>query len=202
MSHLATFDAPVLEAGHSTLRWQLEAGIIYNAREVPNLPDAGRLLFAYLVVTDKAVREYRAGYKRISEHMATGGDTAAYVEGVGHFENCINATKRALRLLTRLASQPKGPELDRTARRVANVWADQVTNVRDAIEHIDNDIVSEAGLPDGSAHMLTINGNGTQLEIGTHHITFVALAGTLQSLFRAGTEIVKALPTPPVATDA
>ena len=200
MSNVATFDAPLLEAGQSTLRWQLEVGIVYHARQVPNLPDAGRLLFAYLVITDKAMREYSAGHKRISEHMSKGGDTAAYVEGVGDFENCINATKRALRLLKRLAEHPNGPELNRTSRRIADVWSNQVTDVRDAIEHIDNGIISKTGLPDGSAHMLTINAGGTQLEIGSHNITFIALAATLQSLFRAGKEIIQALPTPPETT--
>ena len=146
------------------------------------------------------MRDYSAGRKRISEHMSVGGDTTAYVEGVGDFENCINATKRALWLLKQLAKHPNGPELNRTSRRITDVWSNQVTDVRDAIEHIDNDIISETGLPDGSAHMLSINTGGTQLEIGSHNLTFIALAETLQSLFCASTEIIQALPTPPETT--
>lgn len=151
MTYLATFNAPALEDVKSTLRWQLEAGIVFHARQVPNLPQAGRLLFAYVIVTDKAVREYRAGHGCISEHMAAGGGIRAFVEGVGHFENCINSTKRALRLLTRLANNPDVPALDRTVRRLAHVWSNEVTSVRDTIEHIDDDIMSVPGLPDGSA---------------------------------------------------
>ena len=195
MTYLAAFDAPPLEDVTSTLRGQLAAGIVFHARQLPPLPKAGRLLFSYLLVTDKAVREYRAGYKCISEHMAADGGITSFVEGIGHFENCINSTKRALRLLTRLANNPDIPSLDRTVRHLAQLWSDKVTGVRDAIEHIDYDIVSETGLPDGSAHMLTISHDGSQLEISSHSLTFVALASTLRSLLRAGTAMIQTLPT-------
>ena len=155
-----------------------------------------------MVITDKAVREYRTGHNRIVEHMAANGDYKAYIEGVGHFENCINSTKRALRLLNQLSNHRDGPKLDRTARRAAEFWSDKVGKIRNAIEHIDKDIMSDAGLPEGSAHLLTISSDGSQLEIGSYHLKFVALAQTLQSLFIAGMAIIQALPTPSATTDA
>ena len=131
--------------------------------------------------------------------MTAGGGIQAFVEGVGHFENCINAAKRALRALGRLGTQQDGPTIDRTLRKLAQSQAKTVTDLRDAIEHMDEDIVSSAGIPEGAPHLLTLDKTGDNLEVGTHRIPVVGLHGVVRSLHAAGLAIIQALPTP---TDA
>lgn len=196
MAYLERFEPPELSAGTSTLRKQLELGMVFHARQVPPSPGTARLLMTYVITTDKAAREYMAGCRRVQDHMTAGGGIQAFVEGVGHFENCINALKRALRVLGRLGTQHDGPEIDRTIRKLAQSQAKTITDLRDAIEHMDADIVSDAGLPEGAPHLLTIDKTGANLEIGTHRISVAGLHGTVRALHSAGLAIIKALPTP------
>ena len=154
-----------------------------------------RLLTTYVITTDKAAREYSAGRRRVNDHMSGEGGIQAFIEGVGHFETCINAAKRGLRALGRLGTQPDAPALDRTIRRLAQSWATCITDIRDAIEHIDADIVNGTGIPEGDAHLLTITKNGESLEIGPHKITVIGLYGLVKALHGAGTAILHSLPT-------
>ena len=196
MTYLERFEPPELPAGASTLRNQLELGLVFHARQVPPTPSTARLLTTYMITADKAAREYMAGCRRVRDHMNAGGGIQAFVEGAGHFENCINSAKRALRALGRLGTQQDGPAIDRTIRKLAQSQAKTITDLRDAIEHMDEDIVSGGGIPDGAPHLLTIDRNGENLEIGTHHIPIVGLHSVVRALYSAGVAIIQALPTP------
>lgn len=196
MAFLERFESPDLPADASTLRNQLELGMVFHARQVPPSPSTVRLLTTYMITTDKAAREYMAGCRRVRDHMTARGGIQSFVEGVGHFENCINATKRALRVLGRLGTQTDGPAIDRTIRKLAQSQDRTITDLRDAIEHMDKDIVSGSGVPEGAPHLLTINKEGDDLEIGTHHIPIVGLQGVVRALHSAGLAIIQSLPTP------
>lgn len=169
--------------------------MIFHARQVPPSANTARLLMTYVVVSDKAAREYAAACDRIRDHMNAGGGIQAFVEGTGHFENCINASKRALRVLGRLGTQDDGPEIDRVIRKMAQSQAKLVTGLRDAIEHMDADIVSSPGLPAGAPHLLTIDKTGKYLEIGAHRLPIAGLLGTVGALHSAGIAIIQSLPT-------
>ncbi|OHC65970.1 MAG: hypothetical protein A2045_08570 [Rhodocyclales bacterium GWA2_65_20] len=156
----------------------------------------------YVITTDKAAREYVTGCRRIQDHMVAGGGIQAFVEGIGHFENCINSVKRALRALGRLGTQPDGPVIDRTVRKLAQSKSKTITNLRDAIEHMDADIVTGEGIPEGAPHLLTIDKQGDHLEIGTHQISIIELHGIVKALYFAGSAIIQALPTPEPSADA
>ena len=143
-----------------------------------------------------------AARHRINDHMVANGGIQAYVEGVGHFETCINSAKRALRALGRLGTQPDAPAIDRTIRRLAQSWASTITDLRDAIEHIDSDIVSGAGVLEGDPHLLTIDKSGENLEIGSYRISVTRLHGVVKALHAAGLAIIHSLPTPQRQPDA
>jgi hypothetical protein len=202
MAYLERFEPPELPAGASTLRRQLELGMVLHGRQVPPSPSTARLLTTYVITTDKAAREYTAGCRRIEDHMAAGGGIQAFVEGVGHFETCINSAKRALRALGRIGTQPDGPAIDRTIRRLAQTQAKAITDLRDAIEHMDADIVTGAGIPEGDPHLLTIDKQGDHLEIGLHRIPIIGLQSVVKALHAAGLAIIQALPTPDPSADA
>jgi hypothetical protein len=101
-----------------------------------------------------------------------------------------------MRLLTRIVRAPESPTADRQLRRSISVWEAQLTNVRDAIEHIDADILSNGGLDEGMAHLLTISNDGLRIEIGTYSIPLQALYSTIVSLHEAGSAMIQSLPVP------
>jgi hypothetical protein len=195
MAYITLFDVPEIKPEACTLRKQLEFAMVFHGRQIPENSSTGRLLTTYLITSDKAAREYIAGCGRIKDHMA-GGGVQAFVEGVNHFETCINSAKRALRVLERIGAQRDGLTLDRTIRNLARSRADTITGVRDAIEHIDADILSETALSEGDAHLLTISQSGEKLEIGKNSITLVALHSVLDVLYRAGLDMISRLPIP------
>jgi hypothetical protein len=195
MAYLSHFDPPLLDQKLGTLRGHFELGLILQGRQPPQNKSVSRLFTAYLIVVDKAIREYRSGCIMVMENMNSGG-IRPYVEGTGHFETCINSVKRAMRLLTRIVRAPENPTADRQLRRSISVWEAQLTNVRDAIEHIDADILSNGGLDEGMAHLLTISNDGLRIEIGTYSIPLQALYSTIVSLHEAGSAMIQSLPVP------
>jgi hypothetical protein len=186
-------EAPEGEDLRPPLRLHFEVRVLFHGKRPPQTKATDRLLLAYVLVVDKAVREYIAGPTALLEHLRGEDGTVALIEGLGRFETCLNTAKRALRLLTMLGARADAPTLDRTVRNLAHARAGEVTNVRDTIEHIDRDILAPSGLKDGEAHLLMVNKEGTHLEIADHQISFCALRATLGALHRAGIEMVDAL---------
>lgn len=193
MPHFAQVLAPEPVDMSFVLRVEFELRKVFHDVQLPDSAATSRLLLAYLVIVDKAVREYAAGRQHLIRYASDGGSDW-FVEGLGHFENCINSAKRALRLLERLGSQADVPRFDRVLRKLAQNYNQSITAVRDAIEHIDADIISPVGLLEGHPHLLSVEPNGENLRIGEHVLSLVQLHRTLNALFRAGTEMVHALP--------
>jgi hypothetical protein len=195
MAYINRFDAPELKPEASTLRKQLEIAMIFHGRQIPTNSSAGRLLTTYVVTVDKAAREYVAGCGRIKEHLVEGG-VQSFVEGVNHFETCVNSAKRALRVLERIGAQRGGLSLDRTLRKLASTRANTITDIRDSIEHIDADILSDTELSEGDAHLLTLDKSGEKLEIGKNTMTLADLHSAIDVLYRVGVDMISRLPTP------
>lgn len=192
MAYAQTFNPPDLPADAGTLRHQLENALLFQGLHAPANTTNSRLVLSFLLTADKASREYISGCNRMREQMANGG-TQALAEAVGAFENCINATKRSLRLMDRLGRRQDGVEISRHVKKLAQNAGSALTDVRDGIEHIDADIVSGEGLQPGDAHMLMITKAGDALEIGSNKISFVALCATVKALNTAGSEIINCL---------
>lgn len=194
MAYFPALDAPETGELSTSLVTNFQHRMVFHSKQPPDSEPTRRLLFAYLLVVDKGVREYQAGRAALLNHLEDGG-IPAFVDGVGRFETCINAVKRAMRLLTKLGNMADAPTVDRTIRKLAQNSSDAITAARDAIEHIENDIVSSGGLKEGEAHVLTVNGAGTNLEIASHQISFHTLRATLAALHKAGIAMIDALPS-------
>ena len=195
MAYLSKFDPPLFDENLGTLCGHFELGLILQGRQPPQDKSVSRFFTAYLIVVDKAIRVYRSGCIKVMENFKSGG-IRPYIEGTGHFETCVNSVKRAMRLLTRIVKAPDSPTADRQLRRSISVWETQLTSVRDAIEHIDADILSNGGLEEGMAHLLTISDDGLRLEIGAYSIPLQALHATIASLHQAGSVMIQSLPSP------
>lgn len=202
MPYIHTLGAPDVDDMKASLRTNFELRMVYHGKQPPPSQPTARLLFAYLLVVDKAVREYVAGRSALLKHIHDKGGSASFIEGVGHFETCVNTLKRALRLITMLGTKSDAPTFDRTFRKLAHARSEEITDVRDAIEHIDQDILSPSGLQEGEAHLLTVDQAGEKLQIAKHEISFHALHTTIGALYKAGLEMIDALPNLTQASDA
>jgi hypothetical protein len=195
MPYFTQLDAPDLASLGDPLAARLIVALVFHDRESPTHESVSRLLTGYVTVTDKAIREYRAGREVLLAYARSNNQTVLMFEGVGRMETSINSAKRALRFLGRLSTSKSSVPLDRTLRRLSQSAERTLTPLRDAIEHIDADIMQPAKLRPGQAHLLAIDHGGQYLEIANHRITFVALAGALGTLHQAGVSLLESLPT-------
>lgn len=184
------FNPPSLSTEKATLVQGFSLRLLFHGTRLPELNETQRLLTAYMVTTDKAMREYSAACTVLRQY-ANEGKTTRFFEGVGQFENCIGSAKRAMRVLRRLAAGRANPYLDRGTRNIIAVKEATLTPFRNSIEHLDGDIMD--GVQEGDAHLLSLNPEGTHLEIGTNSMQITALHEILTLLHAAGKEILDSL---------
>jgi hypothetical protein len=202
MPYFTELNAPDLSDVGEPLATRMIVALLFHGKESPANAAESRLLTGFVMVTDKALREYKAGRETLILYSKSANQMALMFEGVGRMETCISSTKRAFRFLERLAALPATVQVDRTLRRLVQSWENSLTPIRDAIEHIDGDIVSENGIKPGDAHLLAMSNDGEHLEIFTHRLSLSDLAKALRSLHRAGLEILGSLPSVPPPSGA
>lgn len=193
MPYISDLKAPDITDLGATLFSRTTVGLVFQGLALPESPSAARLLTAYFSVVDKAVREYSDGRITLIAYANSSNDSQLMGEGLGRFETCIQSAKRAFRLLEKLKSHPESPAIDRTLRRLIQSQEQILITIRNTIEHIDDEIMSETTLIPGMAHILTINHDGDYLEITSHRLTFVHLAVALRNLHKLGCELLETL---------
>ncbi len=149
---------------------------------------AKSFLHSFLMVTDKALREYNAARELLIQYIASANQTMLYLEALGRFESCINSVKRGLGFADRMAAYPQSPKIERTLRRLFKLYYSTIKPLRDAIEHIDEDIIS-GGIAEGEARALTLTRDGECLEITRYRLTFTDLASVLRRLHALAVEL-------------
>lgn len=194
MPYFNELHAPDLDDLAPPLAARLINRLLFYGQDAPTDPTVSRLLTGYVMVTDKAVREYIAGRATLIAYSKSQNELFIMFDGVGRMETCISSAKRALRVLGRIGTTKSQLAVDRTLRRLAQSPEKAITSIRDAIEHIDGIIVDGPTLKPGDAHLLAIDHAGQHLEIGTERLTFHALAASLRSLHKVGFQMLEALP--------
>jgi hypothetical protein len=194
MTYITECKAPDISDLGESLLGRTITSLVFQGRKPPDSSIALRLLTGFLVVTDKAIREYSAGRATLIEYSGSQNTTRLFVEGLGRFETCIHSAKRGFRFLERMGSQSELPSVSRTLRKLMGNWEKSITPIRNAIEHIDDDIAAETALPIGTPHLLAMNHEGDCLEIARHNIKLDDLAKVLRALHRVARELLEALP--------
>lgn len=195
MPCLERFVPPELSTDRVKLLAGLAINIFVHRRQLPPAQSTNRLLSTYFFTTDKAVRKYTNGCHRVKDHMARSGNgDLQFLEGMGHFENCIHSVRRALRVFERLGSQQGNLLIDRVTRECALSQEKTITNVRNRIEHIDEDIVKGPGIAVGTPHILLLDKQGERLEIGARCISIIDLHNIVNTLYLTGVTIIRSLP--------
>jgi hypothetical protein len=149
--------------------------------------------FARLI--DKAIYEYQmarqallaelAERDRPAEEMARQGRQLFILGFVDHFENCLNAINRALKLFECLSGEAIASGIPRLLRRSLDAFSRSVKDVRDTFEHVDERI-QQGLIADGQPIMLSIGGDGDRAVIGADEVTFADVARTLRKLHEIG----------------
>ena len=105
-----------------------------------NDPQVRSYVHSFILGTDKALRAYNAGRILLLKYTQFRNSTVLLLHGLSEFETCITTVKRCLSLADRMASHPENPEIERTVRRLLDSYQRTVRPIRDAIEHMDEDI--------------------------------------------------------------
>jgi hypothetical protein len=156
-----------------------------------------RTIFVRLV--DKAVHEYQeardtliAGVDDWSHPVEDMVKKGKLYRLTDHLENCINAVARLLQITDRMKNESATVVIDRTLRKSIESHSKSVRDVRNLIEHMEEEIQKD-NLGKDKPIILKLNDQGDGAEIGNKHITFNDLAQTIRKLY----EIARLLLEPP-----
>ena len=194
MTYITNCKAPDISDLGATLFSRSTISLLFHGRIFPQSPVANRFLTGYLLVTDKAVREYTAGRELLIAYSTSSNVTKMLVEGLGRFETSISSTRRAFRFIDRLTGNREIPAINRTSKRLLNSYKKSIKGIRDFIEHIDEDIHGNDVLKPGMPHLLAINHDGLHLEIGADQLSLCKLAEVIRNLHNVGCKLLETLP--------
>jgi len=154
----------------------------------------------FIRLVDKAVFEYQESrstiinqieeMQRPDEEMAETGRILYILNFTDHFENCINATARLLKLLDRIKKEYGPPSIPKVVRNSVKAHSKSISNVRIAIEHMD-EIIRKDEIVEGQPVMLSVGDNGDKATIASYHIKFNDLAITLHKLHAVAKQLLQ-----------
>jgi hypothetical protein len=158
----------------------------------PGLSQKARLYRRNFVrLVEKALREYHeargvilaqiAEANRPAKEMKKHGRQIFMVQFTDHIETCINATARLFKLLERIKSEREAPAFPKDLRRLVETKSEPITNVRDAVEHIDEQIQNGEIAP-GKPIALAVTRNDDGVMIADYEIKFEELAMVLKKM--------------------
>ena len=139
-------------------------------------------------LTDKAINEYSAARKECVEFEAHKyeGRISPFFRAIDHIESCINSTYRATRHARRLRSRIVTAELDRTDWRAIQNAETQLKDVRDTIEHTEEQVANGV-ITDDQLGLLWLNEKS--LAIGSHEVTYANLAMWIERVHLVATAL-------------
>jgi hypothetical protein len=152
-----------------------------------------RRIFARLI--DKAIYEYQmarrailaqiAEAKRPYEQMVNEGRRLFILSFVDHFDNCLNASNRALKLFGGMKDEAISSGVPEELRLSLDACSGLLRPVRNTFEHIDERIQKDR-IAEGQPIMLSVGGDGDRAVIGTDEVKFTDVAETLRRLHEIG----------------
>jgi len=151
----------------------------------------------FVRLVDKAIKEYCEARnsilaqieeaKRTVEEMTKNGRILYIFEFTDHFENCINALSRLLKQLEVIKSDSTCWRISRLVRRSIEAYSRSIPDIRNAAEHMEEDI-KEEGIIDKPV-MLSIGDSGDKAVLGEHEIKFADVAMALRGLHRIARDL-------------
>ncbi len=154
----------------------------------------------FVRLVDKAVFEYQESrstiiaqvkeMQRSDEEIIENGRVLYILNFTDHFENCINATARLLKLLVRIKKEYGPPFISRVVRNSIEAYSKSIPDIRIAIEHMDEKIRGDE-IVEGQPVMLSVGDDGDKATIASYHIKFNDLATTLCKLHAVAKQLLE-----------
>ncbi|ADE14433.1 hypothetical protein Nhal_1279 [Nitrosococcus halophilus Nc 4] len=148
-----------------------------------------RRLFVRLV--DKGLDEYEtarrhilaqlAEKQRTPDEMAEQGRVIYMLKFVDHMENCICTVRRILRLLNHLKGNQDGLEFPRIVRRQIDSLADDVVDMRNVVEHMDDEIQKD-NIEENESVMIQLLDSQDGVKVAGESLKFSRLGTLLRRL--------------------
>ena len=138
---------------------------------------------------DKAIREYQAARDSIITQIENDKNRSKdltidlpFLRFSDHFETCVNAMVRCLRLFEQLKNK-KDPSIivPRILIRKLNAFSSGIVNVRNTLEHIEESI-STCEVGKGLPIFLVVGETEDCAVIGSHQLQFEDVANSLKAL--------------------
>jgi len=140
---------------------------------------------------DKALTEYHearqcilaqiAEANRPPEEMAKHGRSIYMLAFTNHIETCINAVSRLYKLLERIKPEKESPTFPREPRRLVETKSESITNIRNAVEHMD-ELIQKDEIAPGQPIMLALSKNDDGVAVSNYEIKFKELAMVLEKM--------------------
>jgi hypothetical protein len=157
-----------------------------------NLADARKIL---VWTVDRAVLQFRLARQAVLDEIEERSMTYQQIiernEGqylhmltfTEHMEDCVAQCRKALRLLDQFKNSPLAPKLDRNTKKLIEAQAKELVDVRNLVEHIDEEI-RQGSIQAGKSLLLCLSDDDRSIAIGDQSIGLAALASMLKGLHR------------------
>lgn len=189
MTFISRTNAPDLRHLHEPVIATYMLCLIYQDRGGSDDPLVRSLIHAYILSNDKALRAYNLGRSLLVAYIDSRNSTTTLLHALAEFETCISTLKRCLALADRMAAHPANPKVDRTRRRQLDSYQQKMIRpMRDAIEHLDADLMKIGGVP-GEPQMLTIPETGDRLVVGQHELALDQLGAIMETVHALATQL-------------
>jgi hypothetical protein len=153
----------------------------------------------FIRLTDKAITEYSEARRALIDQVQEQNRAPEVMQKTGriiyifsfsdHIENCINAVRRLLRLLERLNNEKDAPTIPKYKRRFLSSQGKKLVDLRNTFEHIDKRIqYDKIGV--NESIMVNLGGDADRIEIGSHQLTFLELAGIISKLHELASYLI------------
>lgn len=140
-------------------------------------------------LADKAVREYEdvracvllqiKEQQRTPEEMSMTGRLLYTTEMTNRLEDCIVTTRRLYRYFERIKSDPSGFPLERLLKRRIAALESSIREIRDLIEHLDDDIRAE-WIQQGQNTAPVLDEKTTTISMAGHTLPVANLAKAIE----------------------
>ncbi|MCG2722285.1 MAG: hypothetical protein L6290_09770 [Thermodesulfovibrionales bacterium] len=163
----------------------------------PSDYEAYALTMNFIRLVDLTIQEYENGRNILEKFISSKSNSLAtpwmIVVASGHFEICISSLKRVINYLKSLRGHPKVPHslkdmLPRKLKVLTGNVEKRITNIRDAVEHLENRIQKGDITHGQSLCMIPIEDG---LELGRHRLSFTDLAVWLTEAHNCALKLIQ-----------
>lgn len=139
------------------------------------------LLMNYNRVVDLLVEDYEAARRSMLEATQSTGDVPlhALLSAIGHLENCVTTTLRAMRFAQRLRNKSRGVIVPPKLAVLSGAVERRVRDIRNAIEHLDSQLASGNWQASDPLCLMVYE---DRLELAGYHIRYGELAQWITEL--------------------